>query len=77
MLPHRLRYLLRSAIAFKDLVDSETALIHAQKIAQLGNWYMDSDGAIVAASKQCLDIFGAEQLPLTETHLLARCPPRR
>ncbi len=72
LLPHRLRYLLRSAITFKDLVDSETALIHAQKIAQLGNWYMDSDGAIVAASKQCLDIFGAEQLPLTETHLLAR-----
>ena len=72
LLPHRIRYLLRSAIAFKSLVDSETALIHAQQIAHLGNWYMDSDGTIDTASQQCLDIFGATQVPLTEKHLLAR-----
>ncbi len=72
LLPHRIRYLLRSAIAFKDLVDSQTALIHTQQIAHLGNWHMDAKGTITTASRQYLDIVAAADLPLPQTHLLAR-----
>lgn len=72
LLPHRVRYLLRSAIAFKDLVDSQTALIHTQQIAHLGNWHMDANGNVVGASRQYLDIVAATDLPFAETRLLAR-----
>jgi len=72
LLPHRVRYLLRSAIAFKDLVDSQLTLIHTQQIAHLGNWTMDQNGNITAASRQFLDIIAASQLPVSEKRLLAR-----
>jgi len=72
LLPHRVRYLLRSSIAFKDLVDSQLTLIHTQQIAHLGNWTMDHEGNISAASRQYLDIIAAAQLPVSEKRLLAR-----
>lgn len=72
LLPHRVRYLLRSSEAFKDLVDSQITLIHTQQIAQLGNWTIDTDGNIVAASRQYLDIIAAKQIPVHEKHWLGR-----
>ena len=72
LLPHRVRYLLRSSIAFKDLVDSQLTLIHTQQIAHLGNWTMDQSGNIIAASRQYLDIIAASQVPVFENRLLTR-----
>ena len=72
LLPHRVRYLLRSSSVFKDLVDSQNTLIRTQQIAHLGNWHMDQNGDIVAASQEYLDIVAATQFPFSETRLLAR-----
>lgn len=72
LLPHRLRYLLRSAQTFKELVDSQEILINTQRIAQLGNWEVNRNGAIVAASRQYLDIIGAVDLPIDERQLFGR-----
>lgn len=72
LLPHRVRYLLRSAQAFKELMDSQENLINTQQIAHLGNWMMDEHGAVVNASRQYLDIIGASMLPVPKERLLAR-----
>lgn len=75
LLPHRVRYLLRSAQAFKELIASQETLINTQHIAQLGNWEIDLNGRITAASRQYLDIIGAAGLPINETRLFERVHP--
>lgn len=75
LLPHRVRYLLRSAQAFKELIASQETLINTQHIAQLGNWEVDLNGRITAASRQYLDIIGAAGLPINETRLFERVHP--
>lgn len=72
LLPHRIRYLLRSATAIRELVESQTALINTQQIAHLGNWGMDAQGNIIRASRECMDIIGAQQLPVSEQAMLER-----
>ncbi len=72
LLPHRVRYLLRSAIAIRELFDSQITLINTQQIARLGNWTMDAEGNIIRASREYLDIIGASQLPVQEKRLLPR-----
>jgi PAS domain S-box-containing protein len=72
LLPHRVRYLLRSAQAFSELVDSQEILINTQHIALLGNWEMDARGTVVAASRQYLEIVGAPEVPVEEGQLLER-----
>jgi diguanylate cyclase (GGDEF)-like protein/PAS domain S-box-containing protein len=68
LLPHRIRYLLRSAAAFRALFDNQVALINTQEIARLGNWRMDGNNDIVSASLAYLDIVGETTLPLPEKH---------
>ena len=70
LLPHRVRYLLRSATAFKDLVANQVALLNTQEIAHLGNWTMDPQGNIVSASQAYLDIIGATSLPVPANWLI-------
>jgi len=72
LLPHRVRYLLRSARTYKELVDSQKILINTQHIAQLGNWEMDGRGTVIAASRQYLDIIGAADVPVDAAHLFSR-----
>ncbi len=72
LLPHRIRYLLRSAQAYQELVVSQIALVNTQQIARLGNWTMDAEGNITNASREFLQIIGATQLPVPERHLLLR-----
>lgn len=72
LLPHRIRYLLRSAMAIRELFDSQITLINTQQIARLGNWTMDADGNIIRASREYLDIVGLNQLPVPERRLLPR-----
>lgn len=64
LLPHRVRYLLRSATAFKDLVANQVTLLNTQEIAHLGNWTMNPLGDIISASQPFLDIIGATALPV-------------
>lgn len=75
LLPHRLRYLLRSAEAFKQLMESQDALINAQHIAHLGSWVMGDNGSIVVASGEYLQIMGVGPLPVSEERLLKRVHP--
>lgn len=70
LLPHRVRYLLRSATAFKDLVDNQVTLLNTQEIAHLGNWTMDPAGNMVSASQQFLDMIGATGLPVAADRLI-------
>lgn len=64
LLPYRVRYLLRSSTAIKDVVENETALLNTQRIARLGNWSMDKNGVVFAASTQYLEIVGESLLPI-------------
>ncbi len=41
ILAHRVRYVLRSSLAFQDLTISKTRLANAQRIANIGNWEWD------------------------------------
>jgi diguanylate cyclase (GGDEF)-like protein len=72
LLPHRMRYLLRSAQAFGDLVRSQSALINTQQIARLGNWSMDAGDTVVSASREFLEIVGAPTTPVPAAQLLER-----
>ena len=72
LLPHRVRYLLRSSLAVRELYDSQITLINTQQIARLGNWRMDTKGNIIRASREYLDIIGASQLPVPEQRLMLR-----
>ncbi|KXB32070.1 hypothetical protein AT959_03135 [Dechloromonas denitrificans] len=72
LLPHRVRYLLRSARTYKELIDSQKILINTQHIAQLGNWEMDGRGTVIAASRQYLDIIGAADVPVDAARLFGR-----
>lgn len=72
LLPHRIRYLLRSATAFKDVFASQMTLLNTQQIAHLGNWTMDIEGNIVAASGQYLSIIGESVTPIQAPRLLFR-----
>lgn len=75
LLPHRVRYLLRSARVFGELVHSQLALINTQQIAHLGNWSMDAADNIVTASREYLDIVGALTTPVRAGQLLERVHP--
>lgn len=72
LMPHRIRYLLRSASAIRELYDSQATLINTQQIARLGNWTTDTGGNIVRASREYLEIIGASQLPFPDQRLMAR-----
>ncbi len=72
LLPHRIRYLLRSANAFKEVFASRMTLLNTQHIAHLGNWTMDPEGNIVTASAQYLDIIGENSSPIPAPRLLFR-----
>ena len=72
LLPHRIRYLLCSANAFKEVFASQMTLLNTQQIAHLGNWSMDRAGNITAASRQYLDIIGEINTPILAPRLLFR-----
>ena len=72
LLPHRVRYLLRSANAFKEVFASQMTLLNTQQIAHLGNWSMDTEGNIETASRQYLDIIGETTAPILAPRLLFR-----
>jgi len=72
LMPHRIRYLLRSASAIRELYDSQAALINTQQIARLGNWTTDTEGNVTRASREYLEIIGASQLPFPDQRLMAR-----
>ena len=50
LLPHRVRHLLRSAMTFRQLLESRETLIATQKLARLGDWELDGSGALVNCS---------------------------
>lgn len=70
LLPHRVRYLLRSSTAFRDLVENQVTLLNTQQIAHLGNWTMDPEGDITSASQEFLDMIGATALPVAADRLI-------
>ena len=72
LLPHRIRYLLRSAMTFQQLLESRETLINTQKIARLGDWELDGAGALVNCAEQYRALLGIGRLPRPAAALLAR-----
>ncbi len=65
LLPHRVRYLLRTAEALDKLAKSEQRLAHAQRLAHLGNWEWDIEGGRFNWSDELYRIVGVELLAYT------------
>ncbi len=72
LLPHRIRYLLRSAMTFQQLLESRETLINTQKIARLGDWELDGAGNLVNCAEQYRALLGIGRLPRPAAALLAR-----
>ena len=62
-LHHRVRYLLRSAAAFRELCDSRTSLATAQRIARLGNWTYLAEHEAFVWSEEMFRIFNLDRVP--------------
>ena len=61
ILPHRVRYLLRSRQAFEALAQSEERLAEAQRLAQLGHWDWNLERSEVHRSDELLRILGVRR----------------
>jgi len=68
ILGHRIRYMLRSSETLVDLADtvrelhtSRVRLVNAQRIAQLGNWEIDTKTLAMSWSEEVYRILGVEQ----------------
>ncbi len=72
LLPHRIRYLLRSAMTFQQLLESRETLINTQKIARLGDWELDGAGNLIKCAEQYRALLGIGRLPRPAAALLAR-----
>jgi len=57
VLPHRVRYMLRSKLTADELRASQAQLDHAQRIAQLGHWEWRRDDHKTRWSKACTHLF--------------------
>ncbi len=57
ILPHRVRYMLRSKLTADELRASRSQLDHAQRIAQLGHWEWRKDDHKTRWSKACRHLF--------------------
>ncbi len=58
LLSHRVRFMLRSTVALRDLRDSESRLADAQRLAQLGNWEWDVNSGTVVGSVEASGLLG-------------------
>ncbi len=57
-LPYRLRYMLSSSEALRNLARSEAILYNAQKIAHIGNWDWEVSTNHMTCSKEALNVLG-------------------
>ncbi|MBX2884088.1 MAG: EAL domain-containing protein [Granulosicoccus sp.] len=57
ILPHRVRYMLRSKLTADELRASRSQLDHAQRIAQLGHWEWRREDQKIRWSKACRHLF--------------------
>jgi diguanylate cyclase (GGDEF)-like protein len=60
LLPHRLRYMLRSGKAVTELATTKASLVDAQRIARMGNWVWDIANDAWMWSDQIYEIFGQD-----------------
>lgn len=60
LIGYRIQYIFRSSRTLEKLKQSETRLVDAQKIANLGSWEMDLDSGDVYWSQEVYAIFGME-----------------
>ena len=72
ILGHRIRYMLRSsetlvdlAYTVRELHTSRVRLVNAQRIAQLGNWEIDTKTLAMSWSEEVYRILGVEQASVT------------
>ncbi len=76
MLRHRVRYLLRSGNAFRQLHESQARLAAAQRIAQLGTWELDAAEGTLSWCDELFHIFGMQRRERVDVdEMLARVHP--
>jgi diguanylate cyclase (GGDEF)-like protein/PAS domain S-box-containing protein len=61
LLVYRVRYSLRASQSLKKLAESEERLASAQRIAQLGNWELNTSTGVFRVSKEMFSILGMAQ----------------
>ncbi len=73
LLRHRLRYMLRASETIKQLGKSQHSLVAAQRIAQLGNWSLDTLTGTLELSEQLYSLLGInnDQSPSTLDTLIS------
>jgi PAS domain S-box-containing protein len=67
LLPHRLRYMLRSGTAVVALAAMQASLANAQRIAGIGSWSFDTENRIMTWSQELQRLFGTREDPGTLT----------
>lgn len=67
ILTHRVRYILRSARAFREVAHSRERLAEAQCAAGIGSWEWRPDGDCMQCSEEALRIFGWSDASPPET----------
>lgn len=63
LLSHRVRFMLRSVDAVRELRDSESRLADAQRLARLGNWEWEIESGTLVASREALALLGLADRP--------------
>ena len=58
LLPHRVRYILRSSDAARELRSKQISLVNAQRIAHMGNWRWEFESGELYWSREVYRIFG-------------------
>jgi PAS domain S-box-containing protein len=61
LLPHRLRYLLRAAAAFREARESSQRLARAQRLASIAQWEFDPETGVFRWSEEARTIFGVAE----------------
>ena len=74
LLPHRLRYLLRAAAAFREARDSSQRLLRAQRLAGIAQWELELGSGAFRWSEEARAIFGmADAGTVTDVGSMLRC----
>lgn len=68
VLPHRVKYMLRSKKTADELRSSQELLDHAQRIAQLGHWEWTRDTDKTVWSHACRYVLPVEKIPENSSH---------
>ena len=75
VLPHRLRFLLRAWRTQQELRETRQSLADAQRMARLGNFFLDTERRVVVASSEAKALLGLKTSAAPIDELIGRFHP--